>query len=546
MLRRGFKVLAFAALLAVILYSATNVFNSVLNDDHPSHTAEGFYKTPENTIEVVALGQSIGQWAVAPWIWYDRYGIAGYNMSTTAQPVMASYYWMREVHRRNPQSLKTVVFDVFGLFSDAEEGMYRVAFDLMHFSRVKLAFLRQVAKNNPEEAFSYLFPLYRYHGHWSELESKDFQKRKFRPDTTRLGHFFVPTSFLERKPLDEVPLGPILPNPGEAAEKMNPKSLDFVKRMIGYCERNGLNLVLVKLPLSWWSSKHHKAVEDLARQYGLRFLDFNEPNEYRKLQRAGFVFALDQWDGVHASAFGAEKLSSAIGEYLRAEGLADDIRSKPVHLWYEKQRSRNEWSVWRRLELDGISDVGAFLSYAKGLKGVTTVVSVRDEGAGALSAPLRGKFKAMGLEKLADLHWREPYVAVMEEGKVREKSGKVQEQVELAGKAADGTAFSVLSAGKEAGDRSSVLFGGAEKSPNQRGLNIVLYSNATHADVYRANFDTCATARRNVYPSVKALREAMAEDPDPSHLPEKLRKLHDYLERVKTQYTPQQEAFLKP
>ena len=101
-------------------------------------TIHGFYEEPEDTIEVLFLGSSYTISSVIPIELYEKYGICAYNMGTEQQPVLASYYWLKEVYERHSQSLKTIVFDPKRLFFPIDGASSQKALDGMHFSENKV------------------------------------------------------------------------------------------------------------------------------------------------------------------------------------------------------------------------------------------------------------------------------------------------------------------------------------------------------------------------------------------------------------------------
>lgn len=546
MAKRFIKVAVFVAFLVGLLVSLNRVFMPIWLEEGVHDRLRGFYEVPKNTIDTVVIGPCIAAYDFVPWEWYDKFGIAGYTLGNPLEPLVASDYWLKEAHRRHPETLKTVIFEPQLLGRESgRSSFHRMAFDTMELSLVKMGYIWRIAKKDPEEAFSYLFPLYKYHTRWNELQTADFRKNRRAPEAFRMGNFREERRFFDNSDLPNLPLGPRLPNSNAKAATFPAEDLRYLERIVKYCRQNGLNLVFVKTPVAWMGSEVRKGVEALAKHYNVPFVDFNAPDRYRQLQDAGFVMALNHKDISHMNWTGAQKLSLKVGEFLVENGLAQDVRGNPKYRWFEEQRPKNERAIGWLAKLEEISDVAVLLEFAKTLDGVTTFIAVRDEGSAAMNDAYRQKLWSLGYEKLSKLRYRQSYGAVVEGGKIRESTGTVHTRTEVSGRTADGSFYHLVSAGRDAGNRSSIVLGNEDRSVNSRGLNIVLYDNFLHRVLYRTSFDTYSSMKRAERPTVEGLKARMAEDSNPANLTPEWKKLYEYLKKIDTEYKPKQEAFLK-
>ena len=86
--------------------------------------------------------------------------------------------------------------------------------------------------------------------------------------------------------------------------------------------------------------------------------------------------------------------------------------------------------------------------------------------------------------------YRISYLAALENGRVLCEEAAYS-QLHYEGTLDDGKlAFSLVSGAYDYGDLSSILIDGGQYSQNARGMNIVVYSNASHRILDRVSFDT--------------------------------------------------------
>jgi len=111
------KCVVFLCICVVILTILSNVFTPPAGStsghmqDMPSG---GFYAEPENTIDVIGIGNSNMANGFSPMELWKQYGYTGYNCGVAAQIVFNSYTTLSEVFAR--QQPKAVIVDADGFF----------------------------------------------------------------------------------------------------------------------------------------------------------------------------------------------------------------------------------------------------------------------------------------------------------------------------------------------------------------------------------------------------------------------------------------------
>lgn len=135
-----------------------------------------------------------------------------------------------------------------------------------------------------------------------------------------------------------------------------------------------------------------------------------------------------------------------------------------------------------------IDDLAEYLKEINDLR-YTVFITIRDEGTNALTEEIMQGLRNLGIKTELIGKFHNSFFAVITNDGVYEQSGT--ELLEFSGTLTGGkTSFSVVSAGFDCGDRSSIVINGVEYSRNMTGLNIVVYNNEENYVVDTVNFNT--------------------------------------------------------
>lgn len=119
-------------------------------------------------------------------------------------------------------------------------------------------------------------------------------------------------------------------------------------------------------------------------------------------------------------------------------------------------------------------------------------ISVKDDAANALTEEIVEEMQKLGLNIDLSGKYRNSYYAIISDKEIIEDIGDVK--LEKNGVIEDiGLTYSIVSAGYDCGDVSSIIINGNEYSQNSRGLNIVVYNNETNQIIDSVCFDTYDT-----------------------------------------------------
>lgn len=262
--------------------------------------AKGFLAEPENTIDVLVLGDSEVYSCLAPLTIWQEQGITTYSCGTSDQKLYQTESYLQRVFET--QSPKVVLLETNILYRD-----YSTTDRIPHL-------------------FEEWFPLVRYHDRWKQLTAADMtQKVSFTHIQRDKGYIYLE----EVLPADDS--GYMVYT--EETEPIPSKSIRHIRNILEFCKEKGTRLVLFSSPSTAnWDYYRHNAVAAFAEELGVEYLDMNVMP-----QEIPIDWQRDTRDhGDHLNHDGAQKVSLWLGNYLAKTGLFENKRT------WEDYQSWNE------------------------------------------------------------------------------------------------------------------------------------------------------------------------------------------------------------
>ncbi len=283
----------FVLILIVLLALCSHLFQPKGNraeDGMYDTNPNGVLAEPENTVDVLILGDSEADCAFIPHkIWKD-YGISVYICGLGGGNPHQSFGYLRQVFRT--QSPKIVIVETNHLFGG--------------FTLVDDAILRL------EE----LLPIFRYHNRWKSLQLQDLTKPvRYDSIEYQKGYHFdwriAPADTTGYMDYTEE----VLP--------VNRNVVNCVRNMKQYCQDRGAELMLVSVPSAMnWNYKRHNGIAQLAEELDLQYIDMNLLRDEIPVD-----WSTETQDyGDHVNFIGALKVSEFTGRMLWNTGKFQDMR----------------------------------------------------------------------------------------------------------------------------------------------------------------------------------------------------------------------------
>lgn len=317
------RIITYAMCFLLVIYLIQPVFIAKaveVNAYSPKATYEGFYEQPQNSIDILFLGTSHCYNSFSPEILYQEYGISSYNLGSSMQSTMLSYFWLKEaLQYQNPSF---VVFEVYNMipygYSKPEDVMWnsaeaqiRQAVDYMKWSEVKMECVRELCRQDiTMEADSFIFPIIRYHNRWEELEEADYNLRYLDDLKIHKGYKLV-----KDKAGDNI-YEPLNVGDSDVHGEKDVLITDYVDAIVELCRENEIKLIFVRTPYVGASEAEYLQIKEYAMINDVEYYDLNLKEFYRKID---YDIDNDNADIGHANVEGATKITAFIGKIIETE-----------------------------------------------------------------------------------------------------------------------------------------------------------------------------------------------------------------------------------
>lgn len=285
--------------LSVLFYPKDNSAEFGMHDED----AHGVLGEPDNTIDVLFLGDSECYCAFSPMqMWYE-YGFTAYNCGTHAQHL---HYGNRLLHDATQrQSPRVVVIETDTLFR--KFSISNALFQMMEDT----------------------LPVFDYHNRWKTLVPQDFTAEFNNTRTTLFKGFVIRWAMKAAEDLDYMEDE----DEEERLERMPRLNKAYLQSMIDYCRSIGAEPLLVSTPSTVnWNTTRHNAVQKFADEAGVTYIDLNEGDTKVEVD-----WSRDTSDnGDHMNIRGAYKVTAFIGAYLSENYDLPDHREDDAYAaWAE-------------------------------------------------------------------------------------------------------------------------------------------------------------------------------------------------------------------
>lgn len=287
--------------------------------------------------DVIFFGDCEAYEVISPVTLWENYGITSYVRGSAQQLVWLSYYLMEDTLLY--EKPKVIVFSVCDMVHDdpdsfvnmsEREAYNRMTIDGMKWSSVKWKAI-QTSMTSEERgksgAWSYIFPLLRYHDRILELGEEDW-KYLFNKDKVTDNGYLMQVGV---KPFTT----DYAPKP-DADPIFSDMCYEYLDRITALCEDNGIELVLMKSPAKYpiWQKAYDDQIVSYAEEHGLMYINALENED-----TYGLDWTTDTYDaGLHLNVYGVEKVTDYVGNILQKAYNLEDHRNDTdlKKIWEEK------------------------------------------------------------------------------------------------------------------------------------------------------------------------------------------------------------------
>lgn len=311
---------------------------------------ESYYEAKEPH-DVLFVGDCEVYENFSPIVLYQDYGISSFIRGSAQQLIWHSYYLLEEMLAY--EKPKVVIFNVLSMKYDEpqKETYNRMSIDGMKWSKYKVSNIK-ASMMEDEKFLDYVFPLFRFHSRFSDLNNDDFKYYFKKEDLFHNGYYMR----CDTLPLRDLPRPPILQK-----KDFSPNVYEYLDKMHEICKANGAELILIKAPTVYphWYKEWDEAMIRYSQKNNLRYINFLNEDLIREI---GIDFSTDTYDsGLHLNLSGAEKLSHYLGKYLKSNfEIVDRRNTEDAKIWEVKVEKYNNYKA---RQYDEIAKYGKIKMY---------------------------------------------------------------------------------------------------------------------------------------------------------------------------------------
>ena len=322
-LKQILQDLLFLVILCTILLGLSKVVipkDNAPEDGMPYASANGFLSEPADTVDVVALGDSVCYASFISLRLWEKHGFTVYNCGSSEQKLDYSAELLEKMFLNHSPGI--VILESSAIFRSIS--------------------LDEVLMDQAEK----VLPVFSFHDRWKSLKPSDLEfKVTYTYKDYAKGYQFED----DVKPADTDSY--IWETTDTVYIPVQNRS--YIRQMKSLCDEHGARLILVSAPSTVnWNIMRHNSLEKLAKKLGIEYLDMNLMQE-----KVPIDWGKDTFDkGDHLNYFGAEKVTAFLGDYLEETGLLTDHRGDTAYKqWDEDTETFNR--IIKELLAEGTAPV---------------------------------------------------------------------------------------------------------------------------------------------------------------------------------------------
>jgi hypothetical protein len=369
---RACKLLSLLAALVLMLFLAWNTL--YIHRNYDEDRIIGFYKEPENSLDVVLIGASDISRAYCSGLAYEEYGITSYPFTINGDAVQVWKAQLDETMRR--QNPDAVVIEVNGaLYSSSDEDEYhmyqtaveRMALHLPFFSSSRAELVTAYLKNsgNWGSALRLFVPLYEYHsnqpGSIQGAVASIWDNLHFGADNEGVSTLRGFETITGRVELGE--LTPDIEQLDETAD-LDPFYEETLRSFLSYCREKypDVNIIFVRTPHLFEKDNERmqlvcrrtNRIAQIIDEYDFPFVNFE------KLKDEVGILETDFYDANHLNVSGMRKFTRYFSEYLLSHGVTaagTDLPEQELCQWNHTARYTELFlEYYDQLQAEGVEN----------------------------------------------------------------------------------------------------------------------------------------------------------------------------------------------
>lgn len=327
--KQAAKIIVFCLIFVVLFNYIYRVLSWKDTAGDYYSSMETFYNLDENVVDVLFLGSSHCYCSVNNSYLWDNFGISSFSLAISGQDLASTYYCFKEALKT--QTPKVVCVDLYGVLFDGygvEGNLYRNTLPYK-LSLNSYQAIQNMAGEKAQDIFL-KWPI--IHTRYAELQKEDFQTER----PVYLGyHAEYETNHI----------GEIVPYWGEETMPISETAESWLRKIIALAQENNTRLCFFVAPFSANEQENMKLkyAQNIAEENNIPVLNFINLKD-----ELGLDPGKDFIDAFHTNYFGAQKVTSYLGDFLWLNyDLESHYNDVKYALWEEDLQVRNhEWNIY--------------------------------------------------------------------------------------------------------------------------------------------------------------------------------------------------------
>lgn len=344
------KLICFICILGILLASFHRIFSFKYVDGiYPLKT---FYEEKDDSIDVMFFGSSHVFENVNTGVLWSEYGIAGFDLCGSVQPIWNTYYYIKEALKT--QHPKVLVVDVYGAIQTKDYIDHSRVIKNNYGLKFSLDKINSIKESAPEDEWiNYLLEYPTYHSRYQEINESDFLKYR---GTANLDCWKGFGMNVETKSMTKPEDISEIKEVGTLTEKVE----KYLVKIIKLAKENNIPLQLIVTPyiLSEEEQKIYNCVEEISKENNVPFNNFN-----LQYDEIGIDFNSDFADKDHMNHRGNVKFTRYLADYLKENYDIPDRRENEEYKSWNVMAEDCSQKIYNQ-ELKEIQDIGNWLNKA--------------------------------------------------------------------------------------------------------------------------------------------------------------------------------------
>ncbi len=303
-LRRTAKIIAFILCFIVVFFALNALFS-----DMYSTRVRSFYHMEKDSIDAIFFGPSQSYCAINAQKITEEYGISSFDFCADGQPLVMTYYYLREaLKRQKPKVVGVEISKIFNTPVTAERIVY--SYSAMPLTVEKYNSLKALHDGDKTKAFEWFIPLFANHSWWNQINPFLLVKDLLSDHSAE----YLLRGFEDNKAAEPVEIEFLNGGGYGEIQQIPDYSIDALNDISELCRQNGIKLILFKTPVAAdWTINDSKTVKEYMSENGFTFFDMND-----NLDEIGIDPETDFLNKLHLNTKGANKTTDYLVRKLKS------------------------------------------------------------------------------------------------------------------------------------------------------------------------------------------------------------------------------------